>query len=51
MLYEPTANLYGCDAGDWKTKKRSQPSCQHFIGKHPDMLGIVLELRDVVQTI
>jgi hypothetical protein len=51
MLYEPTANFYRFDAGNWKTKKRSQPSRQHFIGKHPDMLGIVLELRDVVQTI
>jgi hypothetical protein len=51
MLYEPTANLYRCDAGDWKTKKGSQPSGQQFIGEHPDMLGIVLELRDVVQTV
>jgi hypothetical protein len=51
MLYEPSANLYRCDARDWQTKKRSQPSCQHFIGEHPDMLGIVLEFRDVAPTI
>jgi hypothetical protein len=51
MFYEPTANLDRCDAGDWKTEKLSQPSCQHFISEHPDMLGIVLELRNVVQTV
>jgi hypothetical protein len=51
MFYEPTANLDRCDAGDWKTEKLSQPSCQHFISEHPDMLRVVLELGDVVQTV
>jgi len=37
--------------GNWKTKKRSPAELPHFISEHPDMLGIVLELRDVVQTI